>query len=406
MTPSRPAPPRSSRLRAAAVASTLALVTAACGGTGGDDDAAAADVGRQLAGPRLVVTTDDGILVLERESLETVATLPTEGFVRVNPAGDERHAFVSTSEGFQLLDTGVEVEAHGDHSHYAVAGDPALGATYEAPEPGHVTVHDGRTLLFSDGAGTVQELASDDPTTVVDTVELPDPHHGVAVSLGEDLLHTEGTAEARSSVVLRDAGGEELARTDDCPGVHGEATAADGVAVVGCEDGVVVVRDGELVKIDSPDAYGRIGNQAGSDASRVVLGDYKTDADAELERPERIALIDTEDDTLRLVDLGTSYSFRSLGRGAAGEALVLGTDGALHVIDAESGDRLDTIDVVEPWREPLDWQQPRPTLHVSGDTAWVSDPRTSTLHEVDVAGGVVRDAVRLPGVPNEVVAVG
>ena len=158
MTPSRPAPPRSSRLRAAAVASTLALVTAACGGTGGDDDAAAADVGRQLAGPRLVVTTDEGILVLERESLETVATLPSEGFVRVNPAGDERHAFVSTSEGFQLLDTGVEVEVHGDHSHYAVAGDPALGETFEAPEPGHVTVHDGRTLLFSDGAGTVQEL--------------------------------------------------------------------------------------------------------------------------------------------------------------------------------------------------------------------------------------------------------
>lgn len=405
MSPSRSTPSRSSRLRAAAAASTIALVSAACGGTGGDD-AAAADVGRQLAGPRLVVTTDEGILVLERESLETVATLPSEGFVRVNAAGDERHAFVSTSDGFQLLDTGVEVEAHGDHSHYAVAGEPALGATYEAPEPGHVTVHDGRTLLFSDGAGTVQELASDDPATLVDTVELPDPHHGVAVALGEDLLHTEGTADARSSVVLRDAGGEEVARTDDCPGVHGEATAADGVAVVGCEDGVVVVRDGEMVKIDSPDDYGRIGNQAGSEASRVVLGDYKTDADAELERPGRIALIDTEDDTLRLVDLGTSYSFRSLGRGAAGEALVLGTDGALHVVDAESGDRLDTIDVVEPWREPLDWQQPRPTLHVSGDTAWVSDPRTSTLHEVDVAGGVVRDSVRLPGVPNEVVAVG
>ncbi len=394
-----------SRLRAAAVLSTLALGAAGCGGAGGDEPAAS-DEGRQLSGPRLVVTTDEGILVLDRDSLEPVATLPSEGFVRVNPAGDERHVLVSTAEGFQLLDTGVDVEAHGDHSHYSVGGDPALGATFEAPEPGHVTVHDGRTLLFSDGAGTIQELATEDPTTVVDTIELPAPHHGVAVQLGEDLLHTEGTADERSSVVLRGADGTQRARTDVCPGVHGEATAADGVAVVGCEDGVVVVRDGEIVKVDSPDPYGRIGNQAGSSSSRVVLGDYKVDADAELERPERISLVDTETDEIRLVDLGASYSFRSLGRGAAGEALVLGTDGALHVIDAESGERLDTIDVVEPWREPLDWQQPRPTLHVDGDTAWVTEPRTSTVHEVDVASGAVVDSVRLPAVPNEIVSAG
>ena len=69
----------------------------------------------------------------------------------------------------------------------------------------------------------------------------------------------------------------------------------------------------------------------------MLLGDYKTDPDAELERPTRVSLIDTRDASLRLVDLGTSYSFRSLGRGPEGEALVLGTDGALHVLDPESG---------------------------------------------------------------------
>lgn len=68
-------------------------------------------------------------------------------------------------------------------------------------------------------------------------------------------------------------------------------------------------------KIPSPDPYGRIGNQAGSDESAVVLGDYKADPDAELERPERVSLIDTATNTLRLVDLGVSYTFRSLARG-------------------------------------------------------------------------------------------
>lgn len=363
--------------------------------------------GAEVSGPRIVVTTEEGVLVLERDSLEPVGTLPAEGFVRLNAAGDGRHVFVSTEEGFQLLDTGVEAEAHGDHAHYRTTGEPELGETYEAAEPGHVTVSDGRTVLFGDGDGSIRVLDSQDPTQVLETTETPDPHHGVAVNLAGDLMHTEGTADSRSSVVLRDGvDGDEKARTDDCPGVHGEATAADGRAVVGCEDGVVVVDHGTITKVSSPDAYGRIGNQAGSPASPVVLGDYKVDADAELERPERISLIDTAARKLRLVDLGTSYSFRSLGRGPAGEALVLGTDGALHVIDPETGKVSDRIVVIDPWKEPLDWQRPRPTLEVDGDTAWVTEPGASTVHEVDLAAGRVTRSVELPGVPNEIVSAG
>lgn len=71
--------------------------------------------------------------------------------------------------------------------------------------------------------------------------------------------------------------------------------------------------------------------------SAVVLGDYKTDPDAELERPERISLVDNATAELKIVELGASYSFRWLGRGRHGEALVLRTDGALHVLDPDSG---------------------------------------------------------------------
>lgn len=393
------------RLAVAALVAGSAL--AACGETASESGQDEGHGGAEVSGPRLVVTTDDGLLVLERDTLEPVKTLPAEGFVRVNAAGDARHVFVSTDEGFRLLDTGVEAEAHGDHSHYRTKGEPAFGETYEAAEPGHVTISDGRTVLFGDGDGSIRVLDSEDPTKVLETTETPDPHHGVAVNLGGDLMHTEGTADARSTVVLRDGvDGDEKARTDDCPGVHGEATAADGRAVVGCEDGVVVVDHGTITKVSSPDAYGRIGNQAGSPESTVVLGDYKVDADAELERPERVSLIDTETGTLRLVDLGTSYTFRSLGRGPAGEALVLGTDGALHVIDPVTGKVADRIVVIDPWQEPLDWQRPRPTLEVDGDTAWVTEPGASTVHEVDLAAGRVTRSVELPGVPNEIVSAG
>ncbi len=396
---------RRSRVALAVIISTLALGASACSaGSSGDavKVSSSDEPAGQLTGPRLVMTYDGGVRVLERDTLKTVADFPMTGFVRVNKAGDERHVLVSTEkQGFRLLDTGVKVESHGDHSHYLPSGKPALVGAFKALEPGHVTIHDGKTVLWSDGSGTAQILDSAKPTKVVGTYKAAAPHHGVAVQLDDGLLVTQGTVDKRTGAKVVRLG-KEIAGTDDCPGVHGEATAGNGTAVIGCENGVVLYDDGKFTKIDSPDSYGRIGNQAGSPSSPIVLGDYKVDKDAELERPERITLIDTETKKLKIVDLGTSYSFRSLGRGAAGEAIILGTDGALHVLDAKDGSTLSTIKVVKPWSEPVDWHQPRPTLHVSGDTAWVTEPATSTVHVVNIPSGKVVDSIKLDVVPDEI----
>jgi len=333
---------------------------------------------------------------------------PLEGFVRVSPAGDGRHALVSTSLGWNVLDLGSWGDEHGDHAHHYIGGEPGLtGALIEAAEPGHAVAHDGITTLFDDGTGTItvfdpEDLDEGQPETT--TAAADEPHHGVAVRLGDrNMLMTVGDEESRSGVRVVGPSGAVLAETDECPGVHGEAFAED-AAVFGCEDGVVVVDGRDITKVSSPDAYGRIGNQAGSEVSPVLLGDYNTDPDAELYRPTRVSLIDTRDASLRLVDLGTSYSFRSLARGPEGEALVLGTDGALHVLDPESGERVDTIDVVARWREPLDWQQPRPTLHVVDATAYVTDPRRDRVHLVDLDRARVTSTIELPHTPNEIVA--
>ena len=74
---------------------------------------------------------------------------------------------------------------------------------------------------------------------------------------------------------------------------------------------------------------------AGSTKSDVVLADYKTDQDAELERPEQFSLINTSNKTRTKVQLpdGISYTFRSLARGPEGEALLLTTDGKLRYFD-------------------------------------------------------------------------
>ncbi|WP_130840669.1 zinc metallochaperone AztD [Corynebacterium neomassiliense] len=364
--------------------------------------------------PRLVTTYDGGILTLDAGTLEVISDEKIDGFNRVNPVGDGRHVMVSTSAGFQLLDAGVWTEPHGDHTH-SYAADPELtDKVYAADKPGHVVRHDGKLILFSDGDGRIQIFDAEDFRDVTGGEGAPeptvkearDPHHGVAIELADGtLVHTEGTEEYRDTVVALDADDREIASSSECPGVHGEAAAKGEAAAFGCEDGLLVYKDGKFTKIQATEDYARTGNQSGSDESTIVLGDYKTDKDAELERPTKITLTDTVANTTKVVDIATSYSFRSLGRGPAGEALILGTDGKLHVIDPTTGEETAAWDVVDEWEEPLEWQEPRPTLFVQGDRAYVSEPATKELHVVDLSTGKILRSAELPQVPNELTGV-
>lgn len=396
------------RAAATLVAGALGLAMAGCGSPAepsSEPSSAASSAPAEIEGPRVTVSYDGGVLVLDSGDLEVVADMPLDGFLRLNPSGDGRHVMVSTEDGFRVLDTGVLIKGHGDHNHYYGQDAQLTDVTYPAPEPGHAVVHHDRLALFSDGAGTAQivdvhNVASGDP---IHTWTAPDPHHGVAVPLDDSrLLVTVGTEDDRTGAAVVDADGKVGAHSDECPGVHGETVAAEEAVVLGCEDGALVFRDGKFSKINSPDSYGRIGNVAGSEDSRYVLGDYKTDPDAELERPTRVSIIDTETGKLSLVDLGVSYTFRSLTRGPEGEALVLGTDGALRVIDPAKGKVTATIPVTDEWSEPVEWQQPRPAVSAQGSVAYVTDPATKSVHIVSLATRAVVSTVELPHVPNEI----
>lgn len=379
--------------------SLLLLAAALLAGGCGTAQPAAAPAGavQTQAAPvkePLVLTYDGGLYVLDGDTLKVAEDIPLPGFNRVNPAGDDRHVLVSTATGFRVLDA-VTPELKDDE--------------FTGDKPGHVVRHAGKTVLFSDGTGQVTVF---DPHDLADglpegeTYQAAAPHHGVALQLADgELVVTLGTEEERKGILVLDRDRKEITRSEDCPGVHGEATAEGEAVVVGCEDGVLVYRDGKITKVESPDRYGRIGNQAGTGNSPIVLGDYKKDPDAELERPEQVSLIDTRTGELRLVDLGTSYSFRSLARGPHGEALVLGTDGAIHVIDAEKGEVVARHAVVGEWREPLDWQRPRPALFVRGHVAYVTDPAGKRVHAVDVESGRTLRTATLPASPNEVTGV-
>ncbi|MFZ3572382.1 zinc metallochaperone AztD [Streptomyces sp. BH097] len=387
---------RTSRRRAlggTACALAFATVLTACGS---EDDTKSSSTAKDATPAAtikdpLVAGFDGGLYILDGKSLKLARTIELPGFNRLNPAGDKDHVVVSTDSGFRVLDA---------------AEQRLTDITYKGSEPGHVVRHAGRTALFTDGTGEVNVF---DPADLSDgkkpegrTYASAEAHHGVAIELENgELLSTLGDKETRTGVLVLDKDNKEIARNEKCPGVHGEAAAKGEAVGVGCEDGILIYQDGTFTKVDAPDDYGRIGNQAGSDASPVLLGDYKTDEEAELERPTRVSLVDMEKKKLRLVELGTSYSFRSLARGPEGEALVLGTDGKIHVIDPATGKIEKKIDAVGEWREPLDWQQPRPTLFVRDHTAYVSDPGEKALHAIDLDTGKKLTSVTLPKSTNE-----
>ncbi|MDT0433905.1 MULTISPECIES: zinc metallochaperone AztD [Streptomyces] len=383
---------RGRNLTAAALALAATVALTACGAeTEAASDARPAKATPAPVADPVVASFDGGLYVLDGDTLKLRKTVELSGFNRVNPAGDDEHVVVSTDSGFKIMDATRQT---------------FTGVEFPGAKPGHVVRHAGRTTLFSDGTGKVTVFDPDaldgDRKPDSRTYTSAEPHHGVALELADGrLLSTLGTEEKRTGALVLDKDGREIDRAENCPGVHGEAAAEGEAIAVGCENGVLLYRDGKFTKVDAPDDYGRIGNQAGSDASPVLLGDYKTDKEAELERPTRVSLIDTEKAKLRLVDLGASYSFRSLGRGPEGEALVLGTDGVLRVLDPATGTVREKISAVAAWQEPLDWQQPRPALFVRAHTAYVSEPAKRALHAFDLRSGEKVASVTLPKSTNE-----
>ena len=98
---------RQTRLIAAAAAlAGAALVSTACASpstTPGAAEAGAPTPEAPATG-RVAVAYENGIAVLDPETLDVVDEVSTEAFTRLNPFGDGRHVAVTTSQGFQLLD--------------------------------------------------------------------------------------------------------------------------------------------------------------------------------------------------------------------------------------------------------------------------------------------------------------
>lgn len=118
-----------------------------------------------------------------------------------------------------------------------------------------------------------------------------------------------------------------------------------------------------------------------------------------------VALVNAESGEITTSSVDSPYNFRNLQRGPDGEALVLTEDGQLHIIDEETGEHLDHLQILDEWTEPEEWQEPRPAIRTSGDLVYVTDPDAQQIHIVDLTEGEVIVTGDLDFVPNEIVVV-
>ena len=88
-----------------------------------------------------------------------------------------------------------------------------------------------------------------------------------------------------------------------------------------------------------------------------------------------------------------------------GEALVLTYDGAVKIINPESGAIEASIPAIGPWSEKADWQEAGPSITVAGDTAYVTDAQASSVTVIDLHSRAVSHTLALGATPIEVAVV-
>lgn len=393
---------RNSRLGVTAALAGFLLLATACadgsGTAGSPAESPSASASSASTHGRLAVSSPGSISVLDGTTLDVIETFDSEEFTRLNAAGDGRHVFVTTKSGFQLLDTAV----------------PKLtDLTVDAKAAGHVVRHAGNTVLYDDGTGTTTIVKTEDLANIKDT--LPDStsytadaaHHGVSIVLADGtLVTTLGDKTSRPGAVAlepHDDHWHTITESKECPGIHGEGTAMNEAVVFGCEDGALLYHDGEFEKFTAPDQYGRMGNAFVSETSPIVVGDYKNDPDAEGYLLNSVALIDTEKHSYNVVKLPDTvkYTFRDVARGPGDLAYILSTNGAIHVLDPETGKIINEFPVIQAWEGPKEWQDAHPAIVVNGDIAFVSEPAANTVHSVDLTTGKILASKKMDSVPNE-----
>lgn len=346
---------------------------------------------------------------------EILATYEVAGPARVYVGADETLAYAVQTDVDQVnvIDSGVRFVPHDDHYDLDLIDPALLDFALDGPTPIHFVAHDGLIAIFNDGDGTAA-IFSDSATRGngdVVTVDSGRPHHGVAIPMDDLVVLSlpnpdDPEAALPVGVAVRTLDGEEVAAFAECPGLHGEASMGHDAIAFGCTDGVLILeRDDDTWttrKIANPTENpdeARVGTLYYNEASGLLAGNWSR---------QGLTLFDLEAGVMTPVILPVPMWAFTWSEHDPHHVLALTIDGSLHTVDAETGEILGSVAVVDAFELPQRGEEGvlRPALIASGDMAYISSPNTGEVVEVHTPHMEVDRRLAVAGAPFALAAFG
>ncbi|MBC2640103.1 MULTISPECIES: ABC transporter [unclassified Rhodococcus (in: high G+C Gram-positive bacteria)] len=388
----------------AAIAAVAVLTLGACAAP---DEEAASPGGRSQPGsdlaaeagstevegpePRLVVSDADSgrVDVLDLATAETLHSFEFDNPARITTVKD-RYAFAVDGAGgaVHVVDGGSWTIDHGDHTHSYTKPPVELGAV-EGGGPSHVIEGDDAVATFFDGDGAARVIdfaaLRKDSIDVGTVVETDGPHHGVALPIADGVVVSRAAAygtDSRPAGFEFNPGNGEVPRRFDtaCPNTHG-AAVTDTDVLAACDDGLFLATTTAGAwtseKIPYPagiDAATRPTSVRGQDGLPIhvaAAGPAATNDGVLIfdSRTRGWTHVRTAD---RVVDVALPGDGRSV--------FAVLADGTFRMYDTTSGAETASSRVLAA---PYDATVTPPVVVVGGTRAYVSDPASKTVAEID-----------------------
>ncbi len=345
---------------------------------GGHGDVAGAD---QVAEPQSQLISVDaagsvGLMDLLTDETSELGSIGTPEAI----ASDGRYAFVTTSDGLEIVDGGRWSWDHGDHFHYYRA-DAAIVGTLDGSGPAAVTgaplATAGGTGVFFSGSGDAVLLDNEalSQGEVRERFRVSTGASGGAVAPVGDgaIVAAQGSTDA----LVYDATGERVDAVP-CDAPSGAITTRVGT-VVGCADGALLATDdgGEaaIERIPYPDGAPERALAFDGRKNRPTVSGLSGDGG--------IWLLDTRERAWTHVPTDRPLVAAVAADDDEGHIVALDESGRVVVSDGD-GKRAAESDplVAESLRSDAVVD-----LVVDDQRAYLSDPSNGVVHEIDYADG-------------------
>lgn len=285
-------------------------------------------------------------------------------------ASDGRYAFVTTGSGVDIVDGGAWSWDHGDHFHFYRA-EPRVSGSIAGSGAVHITTPPLATrgatgLFFADGTAVAVDMAALDRGEIDEWFRIDTGAESGVVAPAGAYAIVAANDEAR----VYDDSGEAVGEPVACAEPSGAITTRVGT-VIGCADGALLATTDagpvDIERIPAPEGERATGfdGRKGRPTVSAVSGE------------NAFWLLDTRARSWERVEVDARLTHVTAADDRDGNVVAIDAEGRVRVYGPDGSDRGAT--------EPIAGEGA--TLVVDTSRAYLTDPASDTVYEIDYADG-------------------